>query len=61
MGKSINPMCFLFHTQGEVIPGSAPGPIVLMSLQPAIPWLHSCIARLRFTGWIISTIHQPKL
>jgi hypothetical protein len=38
MGKSINPMCFLFHTQGEVIPGSAPGPIVLMSLQPAIPW-----------------------
>src|SRR5580658_10915419 len=38
MGKSINPMCFLFHTQGEVIPGSPPGPIVLMSLQPAIPW-----------------------
>src|SRR5436190_22065927 len=38
MGKSINPMCCSFNTQGEAISGSAPGLIVLMSLQPAIPW-----------------------
>src|SRR3954451_21945452 len=38
MGKSINPMCCSFRTQGEAISGSAPGLIVLMSLQPAIPW-----------------------
>jgi hypothetical protein len=38
MRKSINPMCCSFRTQGEAISGSAPGLIVLMSLQPAIPW-----------------------
>src|SRR5687767_884677 len=38
MGKSINPMYSSFKTQGEAISGSAPSPIVLMSLQPAIPW-----------------------
>src|SRR6202049_1733298 len=38
MGKSINPMCCFLKTEGEAIPGSAPGPIVSMSLQPAIPW-----------------------
>src|SRR6478736_1716655 len=38
MGKSINPMCCSVNAQGEAIAGSAPGPIVLMSLQPVIPW-----------------------
>src|SRR3954451_22919345 len=38
MRKSINPMCCCINAQGEAIEGSAPGPIVLMSLQPAIPW-----------------------
>src|SRR5581483_238112 len=38
MGKSINPMYALLKTQGEAIPGFAPGLIVLMSLPPAIPW-----------------------
>src|SRR5271167_4267279 len=36
MSKSINPMYSLFP-EGEPF-GLAPGPIVLMSLQPAIPW-----------------------
>ena len=38
MGKSINPMYRWFPAKGEAIPGSAPGLIVLMSLQPVIPW-----------------------
>jgi hypothetical protein len=38
MGKSINPISLLFKAQGDAIAGSAPGLIVLMSLQPAIPW-----------------------
>ena len=38
MGKSINPMWRSFRTQGEAVFGFAPGFIVLMSLQPAIPW-----------------------
>ena len=38
MGKSINPMWRSFNAQGEAFAGSAPGPIVLMSLQSAIPW-----------------------
>src|SRR6476660_5150074 len=38
MGKSINPMWCSFNAQGEAVAGSAPGPIVLMSLQSAIPW-----------------------
>jgi len=38
MGKSINPMYGLLETQGEAFSGSAPGLIVLMSLQSAIPW-----------------------
>jgi hypothetical protein len=38
MGKSINPMWISFPPQGEAVAGFAPGPIVLMSLQPAIPW-----------------------
>src|ERR1051325_4187596 len=38
MGKSINPMRVSFQTQGEAVFGFALGPIVLMSLQPAIPW-----------------------
>jgi hypothetical protein len=38
MGKSINPMCLLFHAGGGTVSGSAPGFIVLMSLRPAIPW-----------------------
>src|SRR6476646_1253438 len=38
MGKSINPMWRSFNAQGEAVAGSASGPIVLMSLQPAIPW-----------------------
>src|SRR5579872_7508713 len=38
MGKSINPMWCSFNTQGEAVAGSAPGPIVLTSLQSAIPW-----------------------
>jgi hypothetical protein len=38
MGKSINPMWLLFDAQGEAISGFALGPIVLMSLRPAIPW-----------------------
>jgi hypothetical protein len=38
MGKSINPMRASFQTQGEAVFGFALGPIVLMSLQPAIPW-----------------------
>src|SRR3954464_14581616 len=38
MGKSINPMWSSFQTQGEAVLGLAPGLIVLMSLQPAIPW-----------------------
>ena len=38
MGKSINPM-YLFQGWGEAASGSAPSLIiVLMSLQPAIPW-----------------------
>jgi hypothetical protein len=38
MGKSINPMGCLFSlNQGETL-SLAPEPIVLMSLQPAIPW-----------------------
>src|SRR5262245_30795377 len=37
MGKSINPMWSSFQTQGEAVFGFAPGLIVLMSLQPAIP------------------------
>ena len=27
-----------FKARGEAVSGSAPGPIVLMSLRPAIPW-----------------------
>src|SRR6516225_11914323 len=38
MGKSINPMRSSFPAQGEAVASFAPGPIVLMSLQPAIPW-----------------------
>ena len=38
MSKSINPMWGSFPTQGEAVIGFAPGLIVLMSLQPAIPW-----------------------
>jgi len=38
MGKSINPICGSWKAQGEAVAGSAPSPIVLMSLQPAIPW-----------------------
>jgi hypothetical protein len=40
MGKSINPMCDFLKPkpQGETMTGSALRPIVLMSLQPAIPW-----------------------
>ena len=38
MGKSINPMWCSFQTQGEAVSSSALRPIVLMSLQPAIPW-----------------------
>src|SRR5215813_3112448 len=38
MGKSINPMWCSFNAQGEAISGFAPGPIVLMSSQPDIPW-----------------------
>jgi hypothetical protein len=40
MGKSINPMGDFLKPkpQGEALPGFAPRPIVLMSLQPAIPW-----------------------
>jgi hypothetical protein len=37
MGKSINPMLIDKNRSGAVS-GSAPGLIVLMSLQPAIPW-----------------------
>jgi hypothetical protein len=37
MGKSINPM-FELKIRGEAFSGSAPSLIVLMSLQPAIPW-----------------------
>ena len=37
MGKSINPM-FCFTIRGDAVSGSAPSLIVLMSLQPAIPW-----------------------
>jgi hypothetical protein len=37
MGKSINPMWCSFNAKGEAVVGSAPGPIVLMSLQPVIP------------------------
>ena len=39
MGKSINPIWCSFNAKGEAIVGSAPGPIVLMSLQPVIPRL----------------------
>jgi len=38
MGKSINPMWCSFNAQSEAVTGSAPGLIVLMSLQSAIPW-----------------------
>src|SRR5215471_4346650 len=38
MGKSINPMWGSFQARDEAAFGSAPGLIVLMSLQPAIPW-----------------------
>lgn len=38
MGKSINPMWCSLRFQGEAVSGFAPGPIVLMSLRPAIPW-----------------------
>jgi len=38
MGKSINPMWCSFFVQGEAFAGFAPEPIVLMSLQSAIPW-----------------------
>jgi len=40
MGKSINPMCDFLKPkpQGEALPGFALRPIVLMSLQPVIPW-----------------------
>jgi hypothetical protein len=40
MGKSINPMCDFLKPkpQGETMTGSALRLIVLMSLQPAIPW-----------------------
>ena len=40
MGKSINPMGDFLKPkpQGETMTGSALRPIVLMSLQPAIPW-----------------------
>jgi hypothetical protein len=31
-------MWLLFNAQGEAISGFAQGPIVLMSLRPAIPW-----------------------
>jgi len=38
MGKSINPMWRSFNTQGEAVADFTSGPIVVMSLQPAIPW-----------------------
>ena len=37
MGKSVNPMWGSFQTQGDADFGFAPGLIVSMSLQPAIP------------------------
>jgi hypothetical protein len=37
MGKSINPMG-TYKIRGEAVFNSAPTLIVLMSLQPAIPW-----------------------
>src|SRR5690348_644234 len=37
MGKSINPMG-ASKIRGEAVSGSAPSLIVLMSLQPVIPW-----------------------
>src|SRR5215212_1027259 len=38
MGKSINPMRAPCRAEDGAIAGSAPALIVLMSLQPAIPW-----------------------
>jgi len=38
MGKSINPMCGSLQTGGAAVLSPASTPIVLMSLQSAIPW-----------------------
>jgi hypothetical protein len=61
MGKSINPMGDFLKPkpQGEAEAGCALGPIVLMSLQPAIPWrvaLLHCPPPLRR---LVTMLHRP--
>jgi hypothetical protein len=59
MGKSINPMCSLLQTQGEALAGSAPGLIVLMSLQPAIPWRVALLHCPPPLHRLVSVYHPP--
>jgi hypothetical protein len=62
MGKSINPIWGSFNAKDEAVVGSAPGPIVLMSLQPVIPRrvaLQQSLPPLH--RLVLFTIHQPKL
>jgi hypothetical protein len=64
MGKSINPMCDFLKPkpQGETMTGSALRLIVLrVCSQLFLGGLHSCIARLRFTGWLPGCTSQPIL
>src|SRR5436309_9490586 len=59
MGKSINPMWCSFNAQGEAVAGSAPGPIVLMSLQSAIPWRVALLHCLPPLHRLVSIYHSP--
>lgn len=59
MGKSINPMWCSFNVPGEAIAGSAPGPIVWMSLQPAIPWRVALLHCPPPLHRLVSVYHSP--
>src|SRR6185437_6805412 len=59
MGKSINPMCCSVNAQGEAIAGSAPDPIVLMSLQSAIPWRGALLQCPPPLHRLVSIYHSP--
>src|SRR5437763_6899975 len=59
MGKSINPMCSWFSPRGEALDRFAPEPIVLMSLQPAIPWQVALLHCLPPLHRLDSVYHPP--
>jgi hypothetical protein len=60
MGKSINPMCCSwFQYRGEAFDRFAPEFIVLMSLQPVIPWQVALLHCLPPLHRLVSMFHQP--